>query len=384
MASIARTASRSLVLAISLLLPGCGLVGLIVPSPILSAIDPPDPLPTIPGPEDEHLLDDVHGTLLWLHEGSWPGYGSAAVEVVTLPELSRRTVRVGGHSYASSGPDDRGRFVYFTFTGLRLHDLSTNQDTRLVAWEEGEGTVAEAVLAPRNGRLLIAFRREIRQGETRTTVHDVQLWNIDSGERRGLGPLPILSAEWFPDGRHVAVVVEATAATEAWGLEPAHAGGDSSSPAASSQEPRKSIQVLDVDTGRFRWVAWGHAPNVSTDGRSLIYTSEEGTKLVLHALESGAERDVVLPGLLLMGHEGGSADPRLRGRCLGWLSERIVLYEALATEGEDPGYVPAQNMMMGHYPKWTVKAADVETGSFMTVMPSVNRPWASFGSWTPR
>jgi hypothetical protein len=52
------------------------------------------------------------------------------------------------------------------------------------------------------------------------------------------------------------------------------------------------------------------------------------------------------------------------------LSDRVVLYPALATDGSNPGVLRS---MKAPQAMWTLKAADVDTGGFVTVAPSVGR-----------
>jgi hypothetical protein len=118
---------------------------------------------------------------------------------------------------------------------------------------------------------------------------------------------------------------------------------------------------------------------MSPDGARLLYTLAPRKGVRLRDMRTGTERDVDLPGMLRAQHwraeeSGGKTD----GLAYGWLSDSLVLYEALPTQGQDPGYVPAVSMQ-GYYPKWTLKAADVDTLAFRTVIASVDGPVCTFG-----
>jgi hypothetical protein len=217
----------------------------------------------------------------------------------------------------------------------------------------------------------------------------VAIIDIETLERRELGSAAVRDASWFPDGHRLAIELWADPdATQGRTLSSADAGPTQEDiwRGKGSDSADCLIETLDTESGEIHFCAFGRFPLASPDGHTIQYLPDAPRHFVegmphLFDVDTGSDRVLELPGFLTPERVRASEDggPRSNGSVYGWLSERIVLYDALATSGQKPGYVPAQDLMMGYYPKWTVKAADVDTLEFETVFPSANVPRASFG-----
>ncbi len=384
---LARGSARVLFCAALFVTHGCNILLL-----GYSAIDPPQPLPTIEGPENPHLLDDVHGTLLWRNQSGVLSEEPPELSVVRFPELTSTTIRFEDRPDAFDGPDDRGRFVYRAYPNhhqpqLRIHDLRTNEDRKLFEWSPVDEQIIR--LSPSGGLLFTSLRMDAGSGNDRSSSRTVALIDIETLERRDLGSAAVRDASWFPDGHKLAIELWADVdANQGRALSSADAGPTPEDiwRGKGGDRAESLIEILDTESGDLHFCAFGRFPLASPDGHTILYFRNAPNHYVearphLFDLDSGSDRVLELPGLLTPARVKVSEDggPRSYGTVYGWLSERIVLYDALATSGQRPGYVPAQDLMMGYYPKWTVKAADVDTLEFETVFPSANIPRASFG-----
>jgi hypothetical protein len=330
---------------------------------VLSWIDPPEPLPTIEGTESDALVQRVHGTLLLRQE---------KFDAVSFPGLARTRVKARGDVRRCDGPDERGRFVYVAGVEPRWHELSTHRDESLFA--TSEVTVSAVAISPRDGHVLIAC------GLVRSREPWIEIRELDGGEVRRFESLRVHSASWHPDGKHVAIElwVPIDAAPEPRPKVTITRWADGATP-PSDLAP--SIQILDVESGSLRWIAWGFEPHVSPDGKRVLYDAPNKTTHRVRELETGDERDVELPGFMRREHYLGKEHGyHVDGVCFGWVSDDAVMYEALATSGVSatPGYVPSGSMQ-GYYPKYCIKIADVTTLEFKTVVDSADWPVASFG-----
>src|SRR5882672_7761574 len=152
------------------------------------------PLPTIDGPEEPALLEGTSGTLIALdREDLEP------IQVVSLPGLTQRKVRIDDEPYAISGPDEDGRLVYLVlddWKGLHrrptyvLHvvSLADGKDTLLLE-RPGDLTGGTSIsLAPRGGR--VALLRSFNLGGFRSTVPQLEVIDLSTGATTAVaGPI---------------------------------------------------------------------------------------------------------------------------------------------------------------------------------------------------
>lgn len=350
-------------------LTGCELI-----NDVATAIDPPAKLPSIDGPEDAQLLDDVHGTLVWSDRDHH-------AETLSLPHRDRLRFQVD--SGAVSGPARSGLLLYrrreTSKQDVRWRDLSSGSEAILVE-KVPPTSFFVMTLCASGDRAFIAW------GDLQTTGHALT-WTRASGERRDFGGLLVRNASWLPDGVHL-VIEHWVSASEGRGVPPPELdeGWGTFNPIAESRVQESAtklwpgIEVLDTRRGDTEWIAWGRDPLVSPDGTRLLYELSPRLPLRLRDMASGTERDLELPGLLRRHHwpEGEEDESRSDGIVHQWLTNRIVIYDALPTSGRDPGYVSELDLQTFHA-KWCIKAADVESLAFETVIDSVDAPECSFG-----
>jgi hypothetical protein len=327
------------------------------------ALPDPPPLPTIDGPEKTELLARVDG---WVIAGSC----AETLEVVSLPDLGHTNVRLKGRAWLQSAPDESGRFVYVTDAGptnrfgytqhqARVASVDGHDD-RVLFERRGNALYNDPVsfveLAPRDGLLAIATTPydAMNPYQPRTT-EELELWDIDDGSHRSLGAVRAWDASWFPDETKLAVECQLSPAENA-AHEPVPADVRESSRGLVFEESPPSIQVLDIATGAWTWIAWGFEPRVSPDGEKLLYRVGR-TSWTVRDLRTGASRAIALPGAF--------------NHPCTWMSDDVVLYLALATTGSDPGVL--RTPMKLPQPMWTMKAARIDTQEFKTVCPSVGR-----------
>jgi hypothetical protein len=339
----------TLAAGLSLVASSCPLLNMVAPDPA--------PLPTVPGPENESLLADVHG---WVLQSA----GGPVLEAIALPSLEHTQVELSTRPWFKTGPDELGRFVYAgedSGTQIILGNVDRRKEVVLdqrpgsPLWND---TLDFIQLSRRGGWVALGVRAFDRTSEFQPkTEEHLEIWNLDDGSRSDFGPVPAWSVAWFPDDRRL--LVERRVPPGEIGLHEA--------PPVQMEERNSaykypgcvtSLQILDVQTRTWVWVGWGEHPLLSPDGRHVLCYrggGEDGWCVI--DLHGNFERKLELPDCI--------------GLPLAWLGDNIVLYPALATTGADPGV--CRSPTKRPRANWTIKAGRIGGPDFLTVIPSVDR-----------
>jgi hypothetical protein len=340
----------SLGVSSSLLFSSCPLLN-------LTASDPP-PRQTIPGPENDRLLDGVHGWALQCD-------GFAGIEAIALPTLARSPVKLTTRPFFMSAPDELGRFVYVgegAGSDFFLANVDGRKDELLEKragsplWND---TTEFIELSQRGGLVALGTRAydESSPFEPKTEQH-LEIWNLDDGSRADLGPVPAWSVAWFPDGRRL-LVERRVPPVEIALHEPPPAAMRERNSAYRYPGCVTSLQIFDLATRTWSWVGWGSNPLLSPDGRGVLFYRGGGEhdSWCVTDLQGGSARTLELPGCI--------------GFPLAWLADDIVLYPALATTGSDPGV--CRTLQKRPRANWTIKAGRIGGPDFLMVIPSASR-----------
>lgn len=116
-----------------------------------------------------------------------------------------------------------------------------------------------------------------------------------------------------------------------------------------------------VDRGAITMLAVGLQPLRSPDDRTLLYQPAHD-RLATLDLATRVQRDVVLPGM----------STRYQAIAIGFVAPRKVLYWALPTDGFEPDFSTRNSPLVGSKQLLSLKVADLDSGAFATVFPSLD------------
>ncbi len=344
-------ATFALAVGLCLLATSCPLLDAVVNT---TAPDPA-PLPTVPGPENERLLADVHGWVLHCD-------GDDSVEAIALPTLERTSIELAARPFFMSAPDEIGRFLYVC-DGGGVEIMLANVDGRkekMLARRIGSplwNDTSTFIELSRRGGLVALGAAPVDDTSPYTEQH-LEIWSLDDGSRTDLGPVFAWSAAWFPDCRRL--LVERLVPPEEIHLHEAPPIAMRERDWGVSKHPGcvTSLQILDVPTKTWSWVGWGSDPLLSPNGEQvLFYRGGDQDAWCVTDLNGGSARTLELPGCL--------------GFPIAWLAHDIVLYPASPTTGTDPGV--ARTPVKRPRANWTIKAGRIGGPDFLTVIPSASR-----------
>jgi hypothetical protein len=177
---------------------------------------------------------------------------------------------------------------------------------------------------------------------------------------------------WFPDSRHLAVVVQGPR------------GRAMGEPSISRDEPDAQVLIVDTDSGEHRPVGPGRQVWVSTNGQSLLVRLHE-----VPAEAAGAPRkdrpspawtqrptQLVRRAVLANGGFGPAQalphSPKEVTAVLAWLEDRYLVYRGDVTPGAPSGLTKSNSPLVGPKLLQAVKVMDTQTGEFLTVLEGVD------------
>jgi hypothetical protein len=312
------------------------------------------PLPTVDGPEDPAVLRGTRGTIV-----SVDSTGPTQLEVVSLPELRRRTLRLASGVLCVSGPDQEGRVVYLDREAWGDHGHRPTPLIRVVSLVDGTESVlieragalnvsSRIALAPVGGR--IALVSSIDRGGYDFTPWVLEVIDLATGRTTAIpGEIAQHRPRWFPDGRRLAFVE--------W----------------RSTTRTLVTSIIDLETSERRVVGDGMIRCVSSDGSSLLFGKANELRRIDVATGSELQTGLRLKGSLF--HDADGEDWGL----VADFGDGKVLYEGLPTTGTKQELVSGPCARAGA--KWTVKLCDLSTGSFVTVVPRLFVGDVSYGSF---
>jgi hypothetical protein len=317
-----------------------------------------------PGPETPDLADEAIGTLIVPPVG--PGALHRTVRLIDLPSLRELEVPLEHDPVAFAGVDERGQLLYVfdVNAGVTLGDYARyifeSEPQRAAHFERWrlrgvdvgsrterdlgslEGFPCVLELSPNGGRLIAVHAGLRSRVEPSEPPSDVWCIDLTSGDRRvvfhQLGQ--VLRCDWKPDGSAFALT--------------GTAGGELFDAASLA-----SLELRLHGFGPF-----------TPDGRAFLRRNGDGHELVELDGEAVLVGDPLLPWPATRGpaHERGEVEP------IGLCGARLALYEALPTQGNQVESSFARGGYL-RYEHEAVKVADLETGSYATVLAGNESPW---------
>jgi hypothetical protein len=317
---------------------------------------------TIDGPEDPALRNELRGTVV-LNE---PNNREALVDVVTLPGGERRTLKVPPYRVQCvSGPDTQGRIAYVqqeNYTDemfdkgvkprywLRLASLNDKPE-RVLLEARGYHPYSAVALASSADVLAVSVAKD--SDEEFPPPMSLDIWDLKSGKATRVEDVSsCVSAAWLDDGnRLVFVSYMNPEACPEHVMRPREGG-----PFLGGRGLLSVVRVRDVKAGTTKFLQAGNDPVPSADGASIYVMW--GREILRIDSTTGAvlARRIQLPGRY-----------RSEENIIADLGGGLVLYEALPTAGSKSELIPGSKSM-----KWTLKVADLERGTFCTVVPDVH------------
>ena len=282
-------------------------------------------LPTIDGPEDERLLNDLSGCLLLSDR-------SRELTVFLLDRMDKQVLRLEEKPIHHSAVSPAGEMLYCwsgqTRYGLRVVTFGEATEHVLLTREGLLDPESKIVLAPDGQHIAFLFRVFFSSAQLRPT------WQLEILDVDGTSRVVVVAEasmggpRWYPDSYRLAF--------------PSPSG----------------LGVLDIRTGEVEVLGIVRAgdPCVREGGDSLLVTNRGQASVVDGG---GAPVPVNLPGLLFA--------------ATAWLKDGRVIYEGLPTSGQEQRYNGAFQAWPTRY--WTIKIANPRTGAFATIV-----PYFGFGS----
>lgn len=297
--------------------------------------------------------------------------------------------------WQSSEPDQRGRVAIGVYipedksspvsAGFDLVD-TTGQRRPLMRVTEPARFFSSVTALSHNGERLAHLRAPIPPSAPdapRGTVVAFHLWMAYSdgltAPRRLLTDPPVLgdsltgsALSWFPDNRHLAVVVQGPR------------GRAVGAPATSRDEPDAQVILVDTDTGQHRVMGPGRQVWVSSDGQSVLVRLHEVPAEVVSGPAKNkpppvwAQRPTQLVRRAVQAKgEFGSPQalahtPKEVTAVLAWLDDRYLVYRGDVTPGAPSGLTTSNSPLVGPKRLQAVKVMDTHTGEFLTVLEGVD------------
>lgn len=333
--------------------------------------------------ESASLRARLSGTLL-----AWrvrdPGFEWVRIDL----SRGERTLRAAPRVWTFSEPDAQGRFFMGTLAGNentreqrleRLHPDGKREVLARSRWAERE-FAREVTLSPDGLRLAFLQSPTPLPGAaaprgTRTAFH-LSLLEIGN-EPRPLLPGRFIPSglvgsnmSWFPDSRHLAVVVQGPRGLEL------------GAPSLASEEPDAQVLVVDTHTGSARVIGPGRQVWVSSDGASLLIRQHEVPPDLPAAQARRRQAWALRPNDLVRlpvdphGQVGPQQTPIQAPAditaVLAWLQDRYLVYRAEVTPGAPSGLTTGNSPLVGPKPLQAVKVLDTHNGEFLTVLEGVD------------
>ncbi len=348
----------------------------ILTTSIMSCSEKP-PLPTVPGPEDQALLNKAAGYILI--EGCYDREGFIAI---TIPGLERHVIRrrEGREGfYAVAGPDKDGRIVYIENHMmekrhlLKLTNLEGTIDITIfeqqgdAIWDSVVGH--DIALSPIGGRVAFVGKHNIPDvgppdayQQTGIEYGPLEIWSVETKTSitthvnavdRGM--------DWFPDASMLAYTTLLPRGEVLRDPSNQEIGGG-----FNKWERIPSVMILDLRNGTSRFLHVGWSPVVSPDGKSVIVSdlNKQHTRVDVKTLHT---QPISLPGDWM-------------GAAISFVEKDLILYWGLPTAGSEPRFTTNNSPLVGAKSMGTLKVADIRTGHFKTVFSPIDpRAQVSFG-----
>ncbi len=326
-----------------------------------------DSLPTVPGPEEPALLKELHGTVLVERLRSFRD----SIDLYALPTTSPHHITLEGDVVQSSGPDTKGRIAYLTerrrvplvggiYTELRIRSLATGEDSVVREWEGQLGNECQLGLSPATSRIAVIHPRgwAVERSKRAGTVEPwIEILETETGNTIAMrANLCDPQMRWSSDGEFLLLGPCA---------DP-HGGGKADWSGVDSSNYLFVVRMSEfelVDESRLKLRAPGFARELPAnweirddDPRYVRWLN--GRSFLEPADELSFETESGIPGLF--------AD--MPAPILAVIDHRYPLYQGLPTEGTEqkPFFTLCKPSV-----EWTIKASDLQSGKFFTVIPYV-------------
>jgi hypothetical protein len=296
-------------------------------------------LPTVKGPEDSSVLTSLHGTLLVP-----PGLDDrSSFDLYALPSTVPHRITLAAGTIDSSGPDADGRIAYLTRdwfesrTQLRLRSLESGKDLVIREWADVLERGCTLAISPGSAQVaVVRSNKSHEEGAVDDGLDDasVDVIDLESGEvlaTKSKVYRPLI--RWSSDGRRLLI-----------------AANGPFFPAASALYDATTHDLVATDRAGLRKLA----PEFSAE---LPNNWSGGFDQPMTDVPSDERSNT--PGLLL--------DESVPRTVIGVVDGRIALYHGLPTEGTEQKFIPFARL--GPTAEWTIKASDLKTGAFCTVVP---------------
>jgi hypothetical protein len=319
---------------------------------------------------------------------------------LTLQTGERRTRPLGGSEtglrpWQSSEPDRQGRVVIGVYTpegtasrAVSGFDLLDRSGRRVPLFRVADSTAAFATETALSfdGMRLAHLRPPVLPNSSEASRRNVaafELWIASTDTRsqpRRLFADPLVLSDslmadtlsWFPDNRHLAVVVQGPR------------GRALGPPTPSRDEPDAQVLIVDTNSGEHRPAGPGRQVWVSTDGKSLLVRQHEVPAESANAPQKERPRaawtqrptQLVKRAVLANGEFGPTQAlphlPKEVTAVLAWLDDRYLVYRGDVTPGAPTGLTKSNSPLVGPKLLQAVKVMDTQTGEFLTVLEGVD------------
>ena len=297
-----------------------------------------DPLPTVDGPEDSSLVDQLDGTLVY---NNWTD--PRRITCVSFPGRRERLFVLERDPVCFTAFDESGNLTYLA-SDQEEHEVRLVQPEgdgeRVLFRDQGDASLhASILLSPVGGR--IALTRSVHTGGFRFT------------------PTELFIIDLFGKVLHHEVLGEAWK-REAWkSIEWGPAGE------VLAMRGKEEIRILNLATGEEETLGKN---SVLPKGSWVLDLDFEGAV---------QDSEFPLPVSFRTQEEGRPQIPGLLFGVIGRVGENLVVYEGLPTTGTAQPYSGA--FLVWPTRSWSIKTADIRTGAFATLVHEFGLGYARFG-----
>lgn len=325
------------------------------------------PLPTVPGTEATDLVAAIHGSLLITTRG--PDHKPTRLVTISLP--GRRAAELPQvHPSAccigqSSGPSTAGGFIYVLTVG--------NGDRASMYLVAGRDSLPREILQRVGSRYAVFGQQPLLSPEGSAVaflsggkgtqfageylnVGAIELWSAASGTTRELATgATDEGMAWFPNDSAIAYVTRVPRESlSSEQIDELSTGTIECANHVKHLDAVPVVYIVNAITGLRRALHIGAKPVVSSDGRHVLV---QCLSSVMVSSDGHEATQVAIPGDL--------------GRPLALLDSTLVIYWGLPTAGAKVVRSPYGSFGAGTQAV-TIKVANIRTGRFQTVVPTVD------------
>ena len=331
-------------------------------------------LQTVAGPEDESILKNTHGYVLF--------NAGHDLTSMSIPDLKTKIIRNRQDSesiYAIAGPDENGSIVYVEnhMMGKRhfLKTITLNDSVESIIFERTGDAIWDSVigrdiaLSHSGGKVAFVGKHRIPQispskWHKKAGILEyglLEIWLIESQTSIATKIYAIdRGMAWLPDNNRLAYTALLPRNQIIHELSKQKVGGG-----FDEWDRVPAVMVFDLKdkTSQFLHVGW--SPVVSLDGKSVVVSDLTGKHWFVD-VESKHSRLIQWPGDWM--------------GAISFVGKDLILYWGLPTTGSKQEQTIKNSPLIGPKPMGTLKVANLNTGKFKTVLSPVDpRMQVSFG-----